>query len=674
MPRLWHLYLLLFLHPCCPPTLAYTHARRTFDRALRALPPSLHLRVWALYLRWAERLPRRARRLAAAASAAAAAGAAGAADAGGGEEREEALRAMQRGAMETCRAVWRRYLRVDPSLTERYVRLLVGKDTAARAKMDGEEEEAQEDEDEAEEEEEEAEEDPTLPSRALEAAKLLLQLARAGADGTYVSPERKSPLQLLLAWLALVDRFPEEIGMAEEEEEEERKRRGLKGIFDEEDAGEEGEKAAEESGMIVPAQARKGKAPASATAQKQEQAQLNGVSSDPHRKWETDPLDGRKLPISLILQADGLAKYPDQAGRLWTGLATYHLKRSEFARARATFEQGMRAVVTVRDFTQIFDAYAETSEGVLAFLMEELAELEAAGAEADEEGVTRAEKEAEIDARMHEFERLMERRPFLVNDVLLRRNPNDVQEWEKRVLLHGDDDEKVVETYTKAIATIHPKKATANHHQLFLNFAKFYEQGGSHANGEEGEGDLESARQIFEKAVTIPFRKVDELAEVWCEYAEMEVRHSNYDVALRLLARATQPPARMNAKHVNYHDESQSVHVRLFKSLKLWSFYIDLEESLGTVDSAKQVYDRILELKIANAQIIVNYAAFLEENRYFEEAFKVYERGVDAFTYPVAFELWNVYLGKFVKRYVSVPLRSGAGDLTARGHHAHIPH
>ena len=62
---------------------------------------------------------------------------------------------------------------------------------------------------------------------------------------------------------------------------------------------------------------------------------------------------------------------------------------------------------------------------------------------------------------------------------------------------------------------------------------------------------------------------------------------------------------------------------RLFKSLKLWSFYVDLEESLGTVTSTKAVYDKILELRIANAQIIVNYAAFLEENKYFEESFKV---------------------------------------------------
>lgn len=65
------------------------------------------------------------------------------------------------------------------------------------------------------------------------------------------------------------------------------------------------------------------------------------------------------------------------------------------------------------------------------------------------------------------------------------------------------------------------------------------------------------------------------------------------------------------------------VQARLFKSLKLWSFYVDLEESLGTVESTKAVYDKILELRIANAQVIVNFAAFLEENKYYEESFKV---------------------------------------------------
>jgi pre-mRNA-splicing factor SYF1 len=32
-------------------------------------------------------------------------------------------------------------------------------------------------------------------------------------------------------------------------------------------------------------------------------------------------------------------------------------------------------------------------------------------------------------------------------------------------------------------------------------------------------------------------------------------------------------------------------------------------------------------------------------------SYQVYERGVELFTYPVAFEIWNIYLAKFVKRY-----------------------
>ena len=97
--------------------------------------------------------------------------------------------------------------------------------------------------------------------------------------------------------------------------------------------------------------------------------------------------------------------------------------------------------------------------------------------------------------------------------------------------------------------------------------------------------------------------------------------------------------------------QTLSAQARLFKSLKLWSFYVDLQESIGTVDSTRRAYDRMFELKIANAQIVINYANFLEDNDYFEDSFRVYERGVDLFTYPIAFELWNTYLIKFTKRY-----------------------
>jgi len=39
-------------------------------------------------------------------------------------------------------------------------------------------------------------------------------------------------------------------------------------------------------------------------------------------------------------------------------------------------------------------------------------------------------------------------------------------------------------------------------------------------------------RIIFEKATHVPFLKVDDLASIWCEWAEMELRHENHDDAL----------------------------------------------------------------------------------------------------------------------------------------------
>lgn len=32
--------------------------------------------------------------------------------------------------------------------------------------------------------------------------------------------------------------------------------------------------------------------------------------------------------------------------------------------------------------------------------------------------------------------------------------------------------------------------------------------------------------------------------------------------------------------------------------------------------------------------------------------YQVYERGTELFTFPVSFEIWNIYLAKFIKRYV----------------------
>lgn len=330
----------------------------------------------------------------------------------------------------------------------------------------------------------------------------------------------------------------------------------------------------------------------------------------------------------------GIERFADQRGRLWAGLATYWITRGNFERARDVFEEGITTVMTVRDFTMIFDSYVEFEESIISTLMD-------AAALRSNKGKVNEEADFDLDIRMMRFEQLMDRRPFLVNDVLLRQNPNNVVEWEKRVALWGDNKKEIVQAYTDAIAAVQPRKAVGKFHELWMNYAKFYEEG----------GDLQSARVITEKAVKVPFKSVAELAEMWCGWAEMELRNENFDQAVEIMAKATMAPKRST---VDYFDETLSPQQRVHKSWKLWSFYVDLVESVSTLEATKKVYERIFELRIATPQTVVNYANLLEENKYFEESFKVYERGLDLFNYPVAFELWNLYLKKAVDRKIGI--------------------
>ena len=330
----------------------------------------------------------------------------------------------------------------------------------------------------------------------------------------------------------------------------------------------------------------------------------------------------------------GIEKFADQRGKLWAGLATYWITKGSFERARDIFEEGIITVMTVRDFTLVFDSYAEFEESIIGTLME-------SAAARSENGKVDEDADFDLDIRMMRFEHLMDRRPFLVNDVLLRQNPNNVVEWQKRVALWGENNKQIVQTYTDAIAAVQSRKAVGRFHELWTNYAKFYEE----------RGDMRNARVIMEKAVKVPFKSVAELAEMWCEWAEMELRNENFDRAVDIMTKATLAPKRST---VDYFDETLSPQQRVHKSWKLWSFYVDLVESVSTLEETKKVYERIFELRIATPQTVVNYANLLEENQYFEESFKIYERGLDLFSYPVAFELWNLYLTKAVDRKIGI--------------------
>ncbi|KDO75764.1 hypothetical protein CISIN_1g002477mg [Citrus sinensis] len=350
-----------------------------------------------------------------------------------------------------------------------------------------------------------------------------------------------------------------------------------------------------------------------------------------HRLWlelcdllTTHATEISGLNVDAIIRG-GIRKFTDEVGRLWTSLADYYIRRELFEKARDIFEEGMMTVVTVRDFSVIFDSYSQFEEIMVSAKMakpdlsvEEEEDDEEHGSAEDEDirldvNLSMAEfvkkvlngfwlhDVKDVDLRLARLEHLMNRRPELANSVLLRQNPHNVEQWHRRVKIFEGNPTKQILTYTEAVRTVDPMKAVGKPHTLWVAFAKLYET----------YKDIANARVIFDKAVQVNYKTVDHLASIWCEWAEMELRHKNFKGALELMRRATAEPS-VEVRRRVAADGNEPVQMKLHKSLRLWTFYVDLEESLGNLESTRAVYERILDLRIATPQIIINYALLLE--------------------------------------------------------------
>jgi pre-mRNA-splicing factor SYF1 len=85
-----------------------------------------------------------------------------------------------------------------------------------------------------------------------------------------------------------------------------------------------------------------------------------------------------QLNVEAVIRS-GLKRFTSETGKLWTALADYFIRLGNFEKSRDVFEEGIEAVITVRDFSQIWDAYTEFEYGLIRAQMEEIAKLEEAG-------------------------------------------------------------------------------------------------------------------------------------------------------------------------------------------------------------------------------------------------------------------------------------------------------
>ena len=237
----------------------------------------------------------------------------------------------------------------------------------------------------------------------------------------------------------------------------------------------------------------------------------------------------------------------------------------------------------------------------------------------------------ELDYRIERLEKLLDKRPLYLNDCLLRQNKNNIKEWIRRLSLVSKDERLYLKTISEALNQIDPEKAeNGSFSEIWVKFASYY----------QAKNEFKSLNIAFEKASNVTYKTIDDLVNVWISWAEMLVEGGYTKDALLVLKQALF--SKKKPGHISEH---------LSTALPIWCLYLDLEKNLGTFETINEAYKRMMNLKVITPVILLNYADFLEENKYFEESFKVFETGLNLFTWPSLYEIWLVYLEKFVMRY-----------------------
>ena len=62
--------------------------------------------------------------------------------------------------------------------------------------------------------------------------------------------------------------------------------------------------------------------------------------------------------------------------------------------------------------------------------------------------------------------------------------------------------------------------------------------------------DILSGNVVLSVLGQVAYKYVEDLATVWCEWCEMELRHKNFKSALELMRRATYTPDKINRREV----------------------------------------------------------------------------------------------------------------------------
>lgn len=328
--------------------------------------------------------------------------------------------------------------------------------------------------------------------------------------------------------------------------------------------------------------------------------------------------------------------FPKQKAELIVELAKSYINATELEDAELLLNSAIESTVTIADFSLIYNFYLDYEKAYIENVMKELKNKSVSG----------DIWEPRLIKHMDSLQRLTAEHELKLSDVKLRQNPNSIEKWFERVNLFESIHEKC-EAYAQAILKIDSRKVTKPGAlgELWCRYAQLYWDA----------GDYDNAREVWNSSLKVPYPYLEDLEGIWISWVENELKREEDGVqnAIRLLKTALKVPDFPELLMDSYEANKKKAPAQtvLFSSLKLWSFLLDLVESLyanepNGIDETVKIYEEVIALKVATPLIFINYAHFMQDRQNILESFQIYERAIGTFPPETQYEIWNIYLAE----------------------------
>ncbi|KAG0667920.1 pre-mRNA-splicing factor syf1 [Maudiozyma exigua] len=323
----------------------------------------------------------------------------------------------------------------------------------------------------------------------------------------------------------------------------------------------------------------------------------------------------------------------------------YFMKNGKFDELESHLDQLLINTTTVDDFGKVSKFHTDFEVALIECCLKVI----------DDSG-EQEELSKLLEVHLAKLGNLTKHHDIQLNDLYLRKNPNNVRTWSERVNLKKSLKQKS-DVYTNGILTVDPLKVKEPGAlgKFWSNYAQLYWRN----------NDLDSAREIFEKALNVPFPYMKDLEIIWMTWIENELRINNVDRVFTLLREALKIPENAIALLEQYENPQNKVPTKfiMFHSLKLWVFYLDLIESRRFDVDFKgsesyrenvEIYENMIRLNVITPLLYVTYAKLARKFDDIRKSFQIYNRAISSFPPEIKFDIWLLYLKDALKSRLPV--------------------